>query len=350
MRRALLALVAPVACLLAAAPAGASYRVADIWGHLGKSPGAFGSGVLGGGANRQYDDPAGIALARNGTVLVVDTSNNRVQRFSSSGHYLGRFGRRGLDKGFIKVRLTNRFFQPEGIAVSSSGSIFVADTGNDRVMRFNGAGHFRRRLGKHGSYPSEYVQPWGIAVSGHSVFVADQGNYRIQRWTTSGHHVGSFGRFGRGRGQLVTPYGVAAGGGRVYVTDMIRHRVIVFSSQGQVLDEWGGPGTGRGKFLKPAGVAVARDGSVFVADRCNERVEHFSSDGQYLEQFGHGTLDAPTFLTVDRAMRVYVSDNHRVVKFEPRGSASSAAAPARAANHDATDIWCRHVAEQTLGG
>jgi tripartite motif-containing protein 71 len=345
---ALLALVC--ACVLAAvpAPASAAFRVADTWGHEGTAAGEFGSGVLGDGANRQYDDPAGIALAGDGTVLVVDTSNNRVERFTSGGRYLGGFGRRGLDKGFVEVRLTNRFFQPEGIALGPGGAIFVADTGNDRVMKFSPGGHFRKRLGKHGSYPGEYVQPWGIAVGGRSVFVADQGNYRIQRWTTGGRRRGAFGHFGRGRGELVTPYGLAAtsGGDRVYVTDIIRHKVIVFSGTGKLLDEWGGPGTGAGEFLKPAGVAVARDGSVFVADRCNERIEHFTAAGQYLESFGNGVLDAPTFLDVNAAGDVYVSDHHRVVRFAPGASASAAAsAPARAAQHDSDDIWCRHVAE-----
>jgi DNA-binding beta-propeller fold protein YncE len=317
-----------------------------MWGHEGSAAGEFGSGVLGGGANRQYDDPAGIALAGDGNVLVVDTSNNRVQRFTPAGRHLGSFGRRGLDKGFVAVRLTDRFFQPEGIAVGPAGAIFVVDSGNDRVMKFAPGGRFRKRLGKHGSYPGEYVQPWGIAIGGGSVFVADQGNYRIQRWSTGGRRRGGFGRFGRGRGELVTPYGVAAtsSGDRVYVTDLIRHKVIAFSRTGEVLDEWGGPGTGAGEFLKPAGVALARDGSVFVADRCNERIEHFTAGGQYLESFGTGVLDTPTFLTVSPAGEVYVSDHHRVVKFAPGVSASTASAPARAAEHDSVDIWCRDVA------
>ena len=241
MRRAALLAACLAGALAAAAPAGAAYRLTDSWGRLGKGPGEFGGGVLGGGANRQYDDPAGIALASNGTVLVVDTSNNRVQRYTTSGRYLGSFGRRGLDKGFVQIRLTNRFFQPEGIAVGPGGSIFVADAGNDRVMKYGPTGRFRARLGKHGSYAGEYVQPWGIAVGHGSVYVADQGNYRIQRWSTGGRRRGAFGHFGRGRGDLVTPYGVAVspGGDRVYVSDLIRHTVTAFSPSGRVLDESG---------------------------------------------------------------------------------------------------------------
>jgi tripartite motif-containing protein 71 len=348
--RALMALATASAVLLVAAatPAFGAYRYVTQWGHLGKGAGEFGSGILGGGANRQYDDPAGIAIAGNGTVLVVDTSNNRVQRFTPEGRYLGQFGRRGRDNGFVRVTLTNRFFQPEGIAVDRAGSIYVVDSGNDRIMKFNPSGRFRKRLAKHGSWRGEVVQPWGIAVAGRTAFVVDQGNYEVDRLGTGGGFRGSFGTFGRAPGQFVTPYGIAAtpAGDRLYVTDLIRHVVMVFSPRGQLLGEFGGVGNGPGQFLKPAGVAVGPDGSVYVADRCNYRVQRFTADGQFRESFGEGLLAAPTFLTLDRGGDVYVSDYHRVVKFgAAAGAARRASVPARAAHHNDIDIWCRHVAE-----
>jgi hypothetical protein len=83
MRRLVAALVATAACALALAPVSpAAYRHVRTFGRPGNGPGAFGTGVLGAGANRQYDDPAGIAVAADGGVFVVDTSNNRVQEFS----------------------------------------------------------------------------------------------------------------------------------------------------------------------------------------------------------------------------------------------------------------------------
>jgi DNA-binding beta-propeller fold protein YncE len=349
VRRGRLGLLVVAAALAVPAPARAFtyWTPTGAWGSEGRAPGQFGTGVLGGGALRQYDDPAGIAVARDGTILVVDTSNNRVQRFTPTGRYLGQFGRRGQDKGFIRIRLTDRMFQPEGLAVDPAGAIYLADAGNDRVMKYSPAGRFRARLGKHGSYAAQYVQPWGIAVGAGRVFVADQGNYRIQRWTASGHSRGAFGRFGRDRGGLVTPYGVATSprGDRVYVSDIVRHTVTVFSPGGRVLGQWGAPGIGAGEFLKPAGIAVGRDGTVYVADRCNRRVQRFDASGRYLEEFGAGVLDTPTFVAVDGARNVYVSDHHRVLRFSQVTTATRGAAPVRAAHHDRVDILCRDVAE-----
>lgn len=339
------ATIAALACLLAApaaaSAASAGYGVSASWGREGSGPGEFGSGVLGGGANRQYDDPAGIAVSPlNGNVVVVDTSNNRVQRFTREGRFLGAFGRRGQDKGFVEVRLTNRLFQPEGVAVDRAGAIFVADAGNDRSMAYSPTGRFRARLGYHGSLPGQLVQPWGIATAGSLVYVIDQGNYQIDRYTKRGRYRGAFGRFGRGRGQLVTPYGIAVAGGRVYVSDHVKHEVMAFSTAGRFLGAFGGPGTGAGRFLKPAGVAIGPDGTVFVADRCNRRVQRFTAGGAFLESFGARELETPTFLAVDRRGDVFVSDHHRVVRFSP-----GARALARPSSHDRVDIQCRGVRE-----
>jgi tripartite motif-containing protein 71 len=346
-RRTLLLAAALAAALMAGAvPAAGAYREVDRWGSLGRGPGEFGSGVLGGGSTRQYDDPAGIAVDRDGTILVVDPSNNRVQRFTSQGRFIHAFGRRGHDKGNIRrVVLRDRFFQPEGIAVDPAGFVYVADTGNERVMKLTRRGGFVKRIGHHGSYPGEFVAPWAVAAGAGALFVIDQGNYRVSRHSLGGAFRGTFGRFGRGAGQFVTPYGIAVGpGGRVYVTDHIRNVVMVFTTGGRLLAEFGSPGTGRGQFLRPAGVAVGPDGTVFVADRCNRRVQRFGADGAFIESFGRGALRTPTFLAVDRRGDVFVSDHHRVVRFS--AAASSAAQPPRAAHHDGVDIQCRHVAEQ----
>jgi DNA-binding beta-propeller fold protein YncE len=345
MRRA--ALVAAALCALGlAGPASAAYRKVDSWGHLGRGAGEFGSGVLGGGANRQYDDPAGIALARDGDVFVVDTSNNRVEQFSPGGAFRGQFGSRGRDNGAInRVIMQGRFYQPAGLAIGSNGLAYVIDAGNDRVMVHAQGGAFVRRIGYHGSKRAEWVQPWGATTFGDTLYVVDQGNYRVQRWSLDGAFLGAWGRFGRKRGQFVTPYDVALapGGDRVYVTDAIRRKVIVFSPTGSLIGEFGRSGKSSSRFLKPTGVAVARDGTVFVADRCNRRIAHFSADGHFIETFGGSTLQTPTFIAVDDNNRVYVSDYRRVVVFAPTSALARPSSPARATQRSGFDVACTGI-------
>jgi tripartite motif-containing protein 71 len=342
--------VLAAAALLAlglAAPASGAYRQVDAWGRLGSGAGEFGSGVLGGGANRQYDDPAGIALDRGGSdVFVVDTSNNRVERFSTSGAFRDQFGRRGRDNGAInRVIMQGRFYQPAGLAVGQNGLVYVIDAGNDRVMVHAPGGAFLRRIGHHGSKRAEWVQPWGATTFGDTLYVVDQGNYRVQRWSLNGGYLGAWGSFGRRPGQFVTPYDIALspGGDRVYVTDAIRRKVIVFGSGGSLIGEFGPSGRGAGRFLKPTGVAVARDGTLFVADRCNRRIDHFTADGSFIESFGGATLQTPTFLAVDGNDRVYVSDYRRVVVFAPTSRLAAPASTGRASQRRGFDVACTGI-------
>src|SRR5687768_3901002 len=188
MRRALL--LAGMALAVAPAPAGA-WVVEARWGSLGKGAGEFGSGVLGDGALRQYDSPGGVAVQRNGTVVVVDVSNSRFQRFTRDGRFLSAFGRRRQDKGFTTPRLVNFFLQPEGVDVDSAGNVYVVDSGNDRVMKHRPRGGFRARLGYHGSRRGQLVQPWDVAVGAREAWVIDQGNYQIDRFGRGGRYRGS---------------------------------------------------------------------------------------------------------------------------------------------------------------
>ncbi len=66
--------------------------------------------------------------------MLLDSSNNRVQKFSPAGAFLSKFGSYGSGDG--------QFSYPYGIAIDSAGNIYVADTNNNRIQKFNSAGRF----------------------------------------------------------------------------------------------------------------------------------------------------------------------------------------------------------------
>ncbi len=131
-----------------------------------------------GSGNSQFKNPSGIAVDTAGNVYVADTDNYRVQKFNSSGEYLTQWG--GLGRG------NGQFELPKGIAVDSNGNVYVTDAGTvietNRIQKFTSDGQFIKRWGTRGSGLGEFDHPCGIAIgSNNDIYVADSRNGRIQK-------------------------------------------------------------------------------------------------------------------------------------------------------------------------
>ncbi len=160
---------------------------------------------------------------------------DRIQKFDGSGKFLLAWGRRGVEEG--------EFQRPQGLAIErrADGSEFllVADSCNHRVQRFSLDGRFVGSFGRLGSEPGEMKYPYGVAAAqagsatgsmagSPAVYVIEWGNNRVQRFDLEGRPTGRWGRAGRGPGEFATPWDIAVGpGGRLYVVDFGNHRVQV---------------------------------------------------------------------------------------------------------------------------
>src|SRR5439155_16546925 len=82
----------------------------------------------------QFDSPTGITVDGSGNVLVADTGNGRIEKFSPTGAFLSIIGTKGSGQG--------QFAQPNGIAIDRVGNIYVADAGNHRVLTLKPDGTF----------------------------------------------------------------------------------------------------------------------------------------------------------------------------------------------------------------
>jgi tripartite motif-containing protein 71 len=317
------AIAAAALAAAAVAPAAhAAYVRVDSFGREGSGPGAFGPPRANFRAFRLQTSPSGIAFAGT-TVLVADPLNNRIQRFSAGGRFLGAFGTEGIVPGGA------RMLSPQGLAVHG-GSVYVAMNGNDRVDVFR-RGRWRRMFYvrfnvrlvfgfTRGAGLGQLHNPYGIARGPDGRFyVADLNNSRVNRYDAVGRPRGQIGSFGTGPGRFLAPFGVAIdGAGNVWVSDRDLNRLQKFTPDGRLLLSLGETGSARGEFLSPQGLAVDRAGNVYVADVNNRRVQKFAADGAFLDAFGG--LRQPTYVAVDPQCRVYVSDYRRVVKFaDPAG-------------------------------
>lgn len=116
-----------------------------------------------------------------------------------------------------------------GIAVDSSGNVFLADTFHHRVLKFDPSGRFLLTWGSKGSGDGEFNPARNIAVdSSGNVFVADSMNHRIQKFDSSGKFLTKWG-FGPGVGMFKCPSDVAVdSSGCVFVVDCGNHRIQKF--------------------------------------------------------------------------------------------------------------------------
>ncbi len=289
----------------------------------------------------QFTNPSGIAIDTSGNVYITDRTHDPIQKFSSDGTFLTKWGSAGTGNG--------QFSSPEGVAVDSSGNVYVVDTYNSRIQKFSSTGAFITKWGNQGSGDGQFYWPKGVAVdSSGNVYTADDYNHRIQKFSSTGDFLGKWGSKGSGDGQFDDPVGIAVdSSGNVYVADKNNHRIQKFSSTGKFLGKWGSEGLDDGQFEFPYGVAVDTSGNVYVTDENNNRIQKFSSTGKFLgkwgsEGSGDGQLQWPTGIAVDLSGNVYVldSDNDRIQKFAPAQStlAVSSITPSTAKNSGAVSI------------
>jgi sugar lactone lactonase YvrE len=273
-----------------------------------------------GTGNGQFKEPSGIATDSEGNIWVVDTGNNRVEKFNEKGEYLFQFGEEGTGNG--------QFKGPKGIGIDSENNIWVVDTGNNRLQKFNPKGEYLSQIGKEGTGNGEFKSPTGIAL-GNGIAVTDTGNNRVQRFNEKGEYFASqFGKEGAGAGEFKSPTGIGFDwDGHVWVADSENDRVQEFGNN-KFVSQFGKSGTGNGELDKPMGIAVDFQGRLWVADSLNNRAQKFDKEDNYLDQFGSkgsepGKLNGPSWIAAVTPQKILIVDqgNDRVevwtVKAEP---------------------------------
>ncbi|MDW8145114.1 MAG: TIGR03663 family protein [Roseiflexaceae bacterium] len=250
--------------------------------------GEFGNG------DGQFYEPRGVAVDAAGNIYVADTWNARIVKLDSQGTFLASWGvgredfgdgRRASPTGGTQEQNLARpldFFGPRGVAVDAEGNVYIADTGNKRIVVTDSDGNYKYQWGYDGSAAGQFNEPIGVAIDENgTVFVADTWNSRVQA-------------FARGENGQVDPLPyatwripgwqpqtyedpfIAARGRRVVISVPLRNILMLTDDNGIGLLAWGGSGSNVASVRQPCGVAFAPDDSVIVVDRGNARIMRFS--------------------------------------------------------------------------
>ncbi len=327
-------------------------------------PGLSGDG--GDPAAARLNGPLGIALDSANNLYIADTGNNCVRKvtFGSTPSIAtiagnGTSGFSG-DGGAPSAAL---LAGPAAVAVDNSGNVYIADQGNNRVRKITagasptistlagtGVAGFSGDGGSPGA--AQLAAPAGVAVdsSGH-VYIADQANNRIRKLTfgsspviatLAGTGTAGFGGDGASAAaaQLSGPAGIAVdSNGNLYIADQGNNRIrkvlstsspTIGTVAGNGIAAFGGDGGSAtsASLSAPSGVAVDGSGNLYIADTQNDRVRFVTAAGVIQTVAGNGSLSfsgdglnpqcgslsGPVGVAVDASGNIYIADfiNNRI--------------------------------------
>jgi len=263
-------------------PTGVVTAFAGSEGHFGSQDGV--------GASAWFNYPSGIAVDGSGNVFIPDRDNHTIRKITSAGEVstlAGKPNELGQANG---MGADARFFGPEGVAVDSTGNVFVADTNNLTIRKITPDGTVSTFAGSPGhpgttdgiAADARFTHPQGIAVDAQgNVYVADTHNRILRK---------------------VTPDGT----------------VLTFAGQ---QDPSGSPGVsvdGTGvaaRFVRPFRLAVGPGGDVFVAD--GALVRRVTADGTVTTVAGipglRGVRPGPLPTSLNEVMGIAALPNGNLV-------------------------------------
>ena len=256
----------------------------------------------------QFKEPQDLSVDPGGFLYVADTGNQRIQKFDPNGRFITEIGGFGWNQG--------QFNSPVAVSSRNGMDVFVADMYNHRIERYDKDLHYLATLHSSEEWP-EYLQfgfPKDVDLfTQGELFCLDSENHRMLKLDVLGNPQRSFGDFDAGDGRLIQPQKfVISNQGNVYVSDSEYGRIVVFDIHGNYYFTFG-----EGILEVPSGITVTSDEMILVADGTQKRIFVFQKSGGFIGSF-EGAREAGIHFEepVDIAFwrdRVFVLDKKRSV-------------------------------------
>lgn len=333
----------------------------------GSSDGAIGTAT--------FNQPRGLGRDGNGDIYVADTGGHVVRRINLGAQTVQTLaGTNGVpgNEGDGAPAINATLSSPQDVAVDSSGNIYIADTGNNRIRRVSG-GTISAYAGggnnDNSSVPTQISMnaPAGIAVEQSFVYISDTSNHRLRRINTvtstadilAGSGDQGFNGDGTASGvgarNLNLPIGVAVAqsGGTIYLLDSgsrrlrkvtpINNTIATVVSDGSSGFSGDGGAATQARLSGPRGVATDSQGNFYIADTDNHVIRFVNKSTGAISTIagtpgvasasatgsnGDGglataaTFSNPTDVVVDSLGNIYISDtgNNRIRRIDLGGN------------------------------
>jgi len=249
--------------------------------------------------------PSDVAVVGN-KIYIVDGDNHRILVLNENGKLLFKFGSKG--------RANGKFFYPVGIFVSQNGDIYVTDTKNYRIQKFNPKGIHLLTIDSISLIDSDSkskkikkVRPVDITVhektkeiyvttKHHTVVVYDKSGKKVREWGGNGKQDSLF----RYPGSIVN-----MSDNRVGIVDILNTRIQVFRNKGKFSFQVSSFGVQPGHLIRPKGIALDKNEKMYISDSYMDVIQVFSSSGKF--QYVLGSNGKPYRFT--SAAGIAISNN-----------------------------------------
>jgi sugar lactone lactonase YvrE len=268
----------------------------------------------------ELNNPNSVAIDSSGNIFIADDTNNRVRKVSASTGYISTVAGNGIAgySGDGAVATNAKLNGPSGVAVDSSGNIYIADRTNQRVRKVTISTGYISTVAGNGSSCStptsgcgdgsaaisaNLTRPNSVALdSSGDIYIADSGDNRIREVTVSTSNIstvagnGTAGYFGDGgaasNAEIAGPSGAALdSSGNIYISDTQNRRIRVVSVGTGYISTLAGNGTegttGNGgpatsaELDDPKQIAVDGLGNVYLADATAEEIRKVQINARF---------------------------------------------------------------------
>jgi len=225
--------------------------------------------------------------------------------------YLGSFGSSGNGEGELSA--------PHGISTDIAGNVYIADTGNHRIQKFDRTGNFILQRGGFGWSDNQFDEPVDIwAQSGLEIFVADKNGGKISRLDKDLNFISVFHTETESLGEdaFIFPMSITLSPqGDLFILEGENNKIVKMNFLGKIDFDFGAYDIMSEYLKNPLKIDISKQNQIYVSDKTLKEVLVFDYFGNFLKRIGGTVLSSPAGISFDDSGRIFIADSDQKTVF-----------------------------------